>query len=88
MQEKKSSPAKKNSKQPKISKELSYLDRSPGPSKVETNQQSVRPTTGLVTQEQIAKKAYEIWNERGQPAGCDAEHWLEAERELLGRNKK
>jgi hypothetical protein len=34
------------------------------------------------TQEQIARRAYEIFVERGQPAGRDLEHWLEAERQL------
>ena len=32
--------------------------------------------------EQIARRAYEIFVERGQPAGRDLEHWLEAERQL------
>jgi hypothetical protein len=34
------------------------------------------------THEQIARRAYEIFIERGQPAGQDLEHWLEAERQL------
>jgi hypothetical protein len=34
------------------------------------------------TQEQIARRAYEIFVERGQPDGQDLEHWLEAERQL------
>jgi len=34
------------------------------------------------TQEQIARRAYEIFIERGQPNGRDLEHWLEAERQL------
>jgi len=34
------------------------------------------------TQEQIARRAYEIFIERGQPEGRDLEHWLEAERQL------
>jgi len=32
--------------------------------------------------EQIARRAYEIFIERGQPAGQDLAHWLEAERQL------
>ena len=39
------------------------------------------------TPEQISKRAYEIWNERGRPLGREVEHWLEAERELLGFNR-
>jgi hypothetical protein len=34
------------------------------------------------THEQIARRAYEIFIERGQPAGQDLEHWLEAEKQL------
>lgn len=29
--------------------------------------------------EQIAKKAYELWEQRGRPEGQDMQHWLEAE---------
>ncbi len=35
-----------------------------------------------LTQEQIAKRAYEIWLARGCEHGHDAEHWVEAERQL------
>jgi hypothetical protein len=34
------------------------------------------------TQDQIARRAYEIFMERGQPAGEDLAHWLEAEKQL------
>jgi hypothetical protein len=34
------------------------------------------------THDQIAALAHAIWLERGQPAGRDLEHWLEAERQL------
>jgi hypothetical protein len=34
------------------------------------------------THEQIARCAYDIFVERGQPAGQDLAHWLEAERQL------
>ena len=34
------------------------------------------------TQEQIARRAYDIFVERGQPEGQDLEHWLEAEKQL------
>lgn len=30
----------------------------------------------------IAKKAYEIWEAEGRPAGRDADHWLRAEAAL------
>ena len=34
------------------------------------------------THEQITRRAYEIFVERGQPEGRDLEHWLEAEKQL------
>ncbi|HXT13718.1 MAG TPA: DUF2934 domain-containing protein [Candidatus Angelobacter sp.] len=34
------------------------------------------------THEQIARRAYEIFVERGQPEGKDLDHWLEAESQL------
>lgn len=30
----------------------------------------------------IAKRAYEIWEEQGCPQGCEEQHWLQAEEEL------
>ena len=38
--------------------------------------------TGSPTHEQIAVRAYEIFEERGSIAGDDVSHWLEAEQEL------
>jgi len=35
-----------------------------------------------ITREQIAKRAYEIWQQRGHPPGTEQENWLEAERQL------
>jgi hypothetical protein len=32
--------------------------------------------------EMIARRAHEIWEEKGQPTGCEVEHWLQAEKEL------
>lgn len=34
--------------------------------------------------DQVAKRAYEIWQSQGSPHGQDQEHWLLAERELTG----
>ncbi len=39
-------------------------------------------TRPMVTQDQIAQRAYEIWLNKGQPSGLDQENWLEAEQEL------
>jgi hypothetical protein len=30
----------------------------------------------------IAERAYAIWKARGQPLGCDYDHWVEAEQQL------
>lgn len=43
------------------------------------NKQSAKPA-----HEEIAARAYAIFEERGRPEGRDLEHWLEAEAQLLG----
>jgi hypothetical protein len=47
-----------------------------GPGKPRTRQRSALP------QEEIAVRAYYIWESRGRPWGQSLEHWLEAERQL------
>ncbi len=37
--------------------------------------------------ERIAKRAYELYLERGYRPGCDVEDWVDAERELLASPK-
>jgi len=37
------------------------------------------------THEEIAKRAYEIWDNRGRPEGTDAEDWIQADSELKRR---
>ena len=37
---------------------------------------------GDVTHDDIARRAYEIWQLRGQDGGSAEDHWLEAESEL------
>ena len=34
------------------------------------------------TTEEVARRAYEIWQTEGSPTGRDADHWFEAERQL------
>ena len=34
------------------------------------------------TREEIARRAYELWQRNGCPQGRDVEHWCQAEREL------
>jgi hypothetical protein len=48
---------------------------------VEMNAATSRPTD-----EQIQKRAYEIYLERGGADGSDVDDWLQAERELGGLN--
>ena len=35
-----------------------------------------------ITYEQIAQRAYEIWEREGKPEGKEQEHWFKAEEEL------
>lgn len=44
-----------------------------------------RKTQTPATHDQIAQRAYEIWESRGRPAGTERENWQQAERELNGR---
>jgi hypothetical protein len=41
-----------------------------------------------VTYEQIAARAYEIWQQEGKPQGRETEHWLRAEEELNSQDLK
>jgi hypothetical protein len=36
----------------------------------------------MITQEDIAKRAREIWEKEGRPEGRNLEHWLQAESDL------
>jgi len=35
----------------------------------------------MTTNPEISKRAYELWEQSGRPAGKDVEHWLKAEAE-------
>ena len=35
-----------------------------------------------ISYEDIAKRAFEIWEQEGKPEGCERKHWLLAEEEL------
>ena len=41
-----------------------------------------------VKYEQIAQRAFEIWQQEGQPEGHEQEHWLRAEAELRQEGMK
>jgi Protein of unknown function (DUF2934) len=36
----------------------------------------------------VRERAYQIWQERGQPEGSAEDHWFEAEREMAGETDK
>ncbi len=44
---------------------------------------TVPPPPAAATQDDIAKLAYALWQERGCPAGSGEEDWLRAEEQLL-----
>jgi hypothetical protein len=41
-----------------------------------------------VTYEEIAKRAFDLWQQKGRPEGREMEHWLEAEKELHKEESK
>jgi hypothetical protein len=44
----------------------------------------MRTSEPIVSQDEIARRAYEIWQARGCPSGDGGEDWRAAEAELLG----
>ncbi len=47
---------------------------------------NLTPNTN-VTEDEIRRRAFALWEQRGRPEGHDAEFWTQAERELnLGSN--
>lgn len=49
---------------------------------------SIAPSTGAPPREQIAARAYELWEKAGRPEGQDEANWLQAERELSSRSSR
>jgi hypothetical protein len=41
---------------------------------------------GDTREDRIRRRAYELWEAEGMPAGIEAEHWLAAEREMAGND--
>ena len=41
-----------------------------------------------ISYEQIAQRAFEIWDREGRPPGKDKEHWFRAEEELRKETTK
>lgn len=49
------------------------------------DKEQVRQTddTGLI--EAVRRRAHELWEQEGQPAGRELDHWTRAEQEILGQ---
>lgn len=47
-----------------------------------SRQTAAAPPDAVPTHEQIALKAYQIWEARGRPTGMDAQNWSDAEASL------
>ena len=46
------------------------------------HRQGATPPTAAVTEGDIARRAYELYEQRGREQGRDLDDWLQAEREL------
>ena len=44
------------------------------------------PNRSAQDADRIARRAYEIWDQEGRPTDRAEEHWIQAERELFGKN--
>lgn len=79
----KSSTAKKQAKQPiPINTATSSVSGSVNPS----NAPATQAYTGI--EEQIRKRAYELYEEHGRREGFDQEDWARAETEILAKRRK
>ena len=38
--------------------------------------------------DEIAKRAYELWEKAGKPEGRETEHWFQAEQEIAQRESR
>jgi hypothetical protein len=55
---------------------------------IETNPDVENQPSGTITQEEIAQRAYALYEARGREDGHDLDDWLEAERELLEQRSR
>jgi hypothetical protein len=55
---------------------------------IETNPDVENQPSGTITQEEIAQRAYALYEARGREDGHDLDDWLEAERELLEQHSR
>jgi len=44
-----------------------------------------KPAVSDAVRREIEVRAYLIWESEGRPHGCEREHWLRAEAEILGK---
>ena len=57
------------------------VTRNPAPARATATAAAPARSGRIITTDQIAKRAYEIWQKQG---GSELENWLRAERELRG----
>jgi len=55
---------------------------------IETNTDVENQFSATITQEEIAQRAYALYEARGREDGHDLDDWLEAERELLEQRRR
>lgn len=53
--------------------------------RVSDNQPAPVPTQSQVTEQEISRLAYQIYESRGRNGGSPLDDWLEAERQLTGQ---
>ena len=61
---------------------MSQAQKSPKPASAVTKEKETLLLPTSATLEQIAARAYQIYQERGDNPGSDVDDWLEAERQL------
>lgn len=52
----------------------------PGVAKAEVQRED---DTGII--EAVRRRAYELWQQEGQPEGQEMDHWFRAEQEIVGQ---
>jgi Protein of unknown function (DUF2934) len=55
---------------------------------IETNPDVENQASVTITQEEIAQRAYALYEARGREDGHDLDDWLEAERQLLEQRSR
>ena len=46
---------------------------------------TAKQSSASVTSQEIAERAYQMWEQEGYPSGRELEHWVAAEQELNGK---